>query len=38
LLAAWNGAARAEAEALARVTLADLAARSRESGQTMYYI
>ena len=38
LLAAWDGAARAEAEALARVTLADLAARSREPGQTMYYI
>jgi Rrf2 family cysteine metabolism transcriptional repressor len=36
--AAWDAAARAEAEALARVTLADLAARSREAGQTMYYI
>jgi Rrf2 family protein len=38
LLAAWDGAARAEAEALALVTLADLAARSREPGHTMYYI
>lgn len=38
LLAAWDAAARAEAEALARVTLADLAARSREPGQAMYYI
>lgn len=35
---AWEAAARAEAEALAAVTLADLAARSREAGQTMYYI
>ena len=38
LLAAWESAARAEAEALASVTLADLAARSREAGQAMYYI
>jgi Rrf2 family protein len=38
LLAAWHDAARAEAEALAAVTLADLAARSREPGQAMYYI
>jgi Rrf2 family protein len=38
LLAAWEEAARAEAAALAAVTLADLAARSREAGQAMYYI
>jgi Rrf2 family protein len=38
LVAAWDEAARAEAEALAGVTLADLVARSREAGQAMYYI
>jgi Rrf2 family protein len=38
LAAAWDEAARAEAEALAAVSLADLAARSREAGQAMYYI
>jgi Rrf2 family protein len=38
LVAAWDEAARAEAEALAAVTLADLVARSREAGQAMYYI
>jgi DNA-binding IscR family transcriptional regulator len=37
-VAAWDEAARAEAEALAGVTLADLVARSREAGQAMYYI
>lgn len=38
LLAAWHGAARAESDSLTAVTLADLAARSREGGQAMYYI
>jgi len=36
--AAWDAVALAEAEALAAVTIADLAARSREAGQAMYYI
>jgi len=38
LAAAWDDAARAETETLAAITLADLAARSREAGQSMYYI
>jgi len=38
VLAAWEGAAEAEAEALEGVSLADLIIRSREPDQTMYYI
>ncbi len=38
LLHAWQAAARAEAAALEGVTLADLVARSRASGEAMYYI
>jgi DNA-binding IscR family transcriptional regulator len=38
LAAAWDDAARAEAEALRSVSLADLLERCRGSAQAMYYI
>ena len=38
LAAAWESAAEAEAEALAEITLASLAARCKPTGDSMYYI
>jgi Rrf2 family protein len=38
LASAWADAADAEADALRRVTLADLAARCRPAAEAMYYI
>lgn len=38
LAAAWESAADAEAEALAEITLASLAARCKPTGDSMYYI
>jgi Rrf2 family protein len=38
LAAAWEKAAEAEAEALAEITIASLAARCKPTGDSMYYI
>lgn len=38
LASAWSDAARAESDALASITLADLVDRCRVSGESMYYI
>ncbi|MGI9176923.1 MAG: RrF2 family transcriptional regulator [Pirellulales bacterium] len=38
LAAAWETAAEAEAESLAEITLASLAAKCRSAGDSMYYI